>query len=195
MGYRTKEQLMKAYHDMTVENPSGRITVVDLCTKCHIRRQTFYNYFSDIPDLVLQYCIQQIREGSRHSRRHADWQKVMQSALAYCYTDSRFIQAVLSTDAKDRLIQYSHARMHDFLCGHIEAVTAETALSTLQKDYLCRYHQHALAGIITDWFVRGMKEDPETVIDLMDDILKDSLSSAIGNFQARNDLFGMPECI
>ena len=36
-------------------------------------------------------------------------------------------------------------------------------------------------------------EDPDALLDMITDIVKDSLHNAINNFAIRNDLYGMPD--
>jgi hypothetical protein len=47
--------------------------------------------------------------------------------------------------------------------------------------------------MILNWFHSGMKEDPDALLDMITDIVKDSLHNAINNFAIRNDLYGMPD--
>ncbi|MGM9918274.1 MAG: TetR-like C-terminal domain-containing protein [Lactimicrobium massiliense] len=193
MHYHTKEQLMHTYHAMVTENGSANISVIQLCTKCGIRRQTFYRCYDDIPDLIVKYCWLQIDQGAEHIQKDAPWQKLLLSALEYCQMDSSFLLAVLQSHAKERMVQFGGMKMHQILAECIEALAAQTHVSPMQKQFLCHYHRHALTGMILNWFHSGMKEDPDALLDMITDIVKDSLHNAINNFAIRNDLYGMPD--
>ena len=49
---KTKNKIIDTYLDLMSEKRWDKITVKELCDKCSITRSTFYQYYSDIYDLV-----------------------------------------------------------------------------------------------------------------------------------------------
>ena len=49
---KTRKRIIDKYIDLMSEKKWDRITVKELCEKCNITRSTFYQYYSDIYDLI-----------------------------------------------------------------------------------------------------------------------------------------------
>ena len=63
---QTRQRIMDGYLDMMREKRWDKTTVRELCGKLHISRGTFYQYYTDIYDLVEQaedQLLQLLRNG------------------------------------------------------------------------------------------------------------------------------------
>lgn len=49
---RTRTRIINTYLDLMLQKKWDKITVKEICTNCSITRSTFYQYFSDIYDLL-----------------------------------------------------------------------------------------------------------------------------------------------
>ena len=69
-SHQTKSRIMEAYIQLMNNKYWDKISVKEICSHCHITRGTFYQYFSDIYDLLEQIETPLLEELNKKFKLH-----------------------------------------------------------------------------------------------------------------------------
>lgn len=102
---KTKIKIINTYLDLMADKKWDRITVKELCEKCSITRSTFYQYYSDIYDLMDDLETTLLEELVQH------YNKVTHSSFSRL-PESMFIDLFDYTPPKVFLVWFEFVEMH-----------------------------------------------------------------------------------
>jgi AcrR family transcriptional regulator len=146
---QTREAFIEAFCLLQIEKPFEKITVQDLARKAGYHRSTFYQYFSDINDLLSTIEEEMLAE-------------VMEKNPCRKVIDSSFIEEMVKRFDEREL--YIKALMGEFSNNHfldrIKTIAAQeiNELSLLQDQklnpYLIEYHLSGIFSLFRLWLSR-----------------------------------------
>lgn len=64
----TKQRIAQPLRELMQQRPLRKMTVQDLMEKTQMKRQSFYDHFQDIPDVLCWICEQQLAAPLRRAR-------------------------------------------------------------------------------------------------------------------------------
>ena len=158
----TKNSIETAYLDILAENPVGKITVKEICSRSGVNRTTFYKYYKDAEDLG-----NVVRKGVLD-----DIENLLNETVPSDYSDmfefiSQFVTRIYRDD-----------RMQRFFVLYREAEFRETTEQMLRKYYFhpkygkqpsvdlriqVAYCYSAFVGLLELWVDKGMNVPPEKI--------------------------------
>lgn len=77
----TKEDIINGFLELAKEKRPDKITVIDICKKAHIARETFYYHFEDKYDLFKWMYRQNLTERIRSHFGEGSWQEIIEKAI------------------------------------------------------------------------------------------------------------------
>lgn len=160
MSIRTKKELAKALKVLICERSFDKISVTDIADQCYVNRQTFYYHFQDKYEClswIFQFeCFDRFKTTTSLESWNRNFVKMLKtmksdrlfytraieaSSLSFIYPlvkvlRKRFEEAMENIDKKNDVLKEEEVSVSEFLA-------------------------YGSTGIILDWVVNDMKEDPE----------------------------------
>ncbi len=154
----SREKIQAAFLELIQTKPISRITVAEICAKTGLNRSTFYANYQDVYDLADQIRNQLVQN------------------LSELYENN-----IASNVGRDYLRLFYHIRdnkvLYDtyFKLGYDAGHAIELdAISQVQRvfpddhlEYHIAFHKAGLNAIIMKWLTSGCAEDPETMVQII----------------------------
>jgi AcrR family transcriptional regulator len=171
---KTKQALLDAFCILYSKKPIEKITVQDITRKAGFNRSTFYQYFSDINELlecvennILNYIQRKFPKGITNEKET----KNIQEIVKIFYEKKIYLDALFG--------QYGGYRFLERLKAIIPASGDNHAL--LGKDkiapYLIEYHNSTALSLLQLWHRRKKDLSTEELIDLISRLHDNGLSA------------------
>lgn len=177
MQNRTEKALADALISLCAERPFSEIGVRDVCARCGLSRQSFYNHFPDKYALVDRIFIAEALEPAAEPGRRGSFARVMAARLSALKKNLRFYQRVL----QDNSFQDSfYAALRQALCALVTARSASGAPDddvAFQIDFYCRGCVRTVSG----WLLSGAKTPVHELAEALENCLPDGLARYLSN--------------
>ena len=160
-----KKMLANTLKELMNEKPLTKITVQDLTKKCGISRQTFYNHFHDIYELVEWIYLNEAHITLGENISYENWQDALEALFQYMDDNRNFVLNTYRSVSKEnveRLLQREVERfLTDLIFNEINVSGAEAE----QVQFSIEFYTYALVGVGLDWISRQM---PGTAKELVE---------------------------
>ena len=165
---RTKKALDGALRQLLGQKPLAQIRVREVTELCAIRRQSFYDRFTDVGQLFDWSLARERAYLPTRQEKCLTWQQAAADLLAYTAESRSFYLAILE-DATEQFLKaaLSYCRERsgvppDPEAEHVRVLWWQTLLLTL----------------IEDWLRGDLCQPPEEVISLLERDLRDGMTGA-----------------
>lgn len=160
-----KKMLGNTLKELMDEKPLTKITIQDLTKKCGISRQTFYNHFHDIYELVEWIYLNEAHITLGENISYENWQDALEALFQYMDDNRNFVLNTYRSVSKEnveRLLQREVERfLTDLIFNEIKVSGAEAE----QVQFSIEFYTYALVGVGLDWISRQM---PGTAKELVE---------------------------
>ncbi|MFC6323776.1 TetR/AcrR family transcriptional regulator [Companilactobacillus baiquanensis] len=175
----TKASLANALMNILKTKPFNKITVRNVVDECGLTRQTFYNHFGDMYELVEWTCLQAIKESLQDNCDYDHWQKGLYKLMLAIKKNSLLVNNMQRSDNRDILVRYIYKIINNYVTTVVEKQSYGLNISSEDKGLVAHFYSLAFIAIIVEWIKNDMRADPKEVSEKIGTLLK-------GNF--RNDL-------
>ena len=160
---RTKKALRDCLFKLLEDKTADEITVKELTTLADINRSTFYFYYKDIDDMIMQiqdeiYAVfeEEVITKAGEFNTANDFVSYITRYLKFCRDNEKICKFVLSNDPKNNLSNRIRAAL-------LKAIpdTAKIFSATDPKRYLTNYAISGCWALIMSWMYEGMLIPPE----------------------------------
>ncbi|MBO4863156.1 MAG: TetR/AcrR family transcriptional regulator C-terminal domain-containing protein [Eubacterium sp.] len=164
----TKEMLFEAYKELGKKKTLDKITVREICVKCGVTTQTFYNHFSDKYDMILWNHRKRVDE---LAEKYIDGSETFEEVLSrYVFGFIKYadfvINAYRSTVGQDSYMTKSTGYLADKIKEIIRKL-AETESLPEEIDFFIEMYSISLSAMIAKWIVTGRTMPPQKLVDLL----------------------------
>lgn len=177
----TKKAMVVALKQLLTEKPFNKITVLDITNFCEINRMTFYYHFKDIYDL-LEYGVMSefaiVKEAN-----DITWQEQMKSIFNIALNDKSFLINAYHSLGRDKIETYLSDIVFNLTYNVVEKESEGMSVSIEDKKFIAEFYKYALIGIVLDWVKNNMKEDPNLILEKMDNILNGATKTSLNRFR------------
>ena len=159
-----------------------QLTVGEVSRAAGVSRVTFYHYYHDLYDLAGAVCageMQRVMGESRPDNWQAGLIRLMQlmrahrALLGRLYSSGGWAQI-------ERVIRRHAFRQVMAVIGRYP----DTGAPEPDKAFTAHFYERAISGVILDWAVGGMKEEPEALVGRLSTLLSGALAAALRSFSA-----------
>ena len=186
MSRLTEKALISNFKKMTERMPIDKITVSELCRECGIQRQTFYYHYKDIRDLVESIYDSELDDALQDNKTYTTWQEGLTDILEAVRKDKSFITASCRSLSQDQLEGFLYDHLMKLLLYVVNQIAEGHTITEAQKESIARYHMYAFAGVILNWIMSDMKEDPKDIVHGLEIVVGKSLSNAVMQYEEEN---------
>lgn len=165
----TRRAIAAGLKELMAARPLAELSVGDIAHHCGVSRNTFYYHFKDKYDLLhWLFCDELTPLLAQHAARE-DWAGGLQALCGHMQADQAFYLSVLQVRGQDSfgdcLMQFYEKQLALAVCGPDGDPGAPSAR------LMARFYAHALVGVLMDWALAGMRQDPAPFIQMLDELL------------------------
>lgn len=184
MSQTTKKALAASLKKLLSVKPLDKITVVDIAEDCQVNRQTFYYHFQDIYDLVEWIFLNEATELLGEKNTRETWPEALQRLFHYIIENKSLILNTYRSAGRDHLTNYLYDVTFRFLLEIVEEEAANMSVNEEDKRFIADFYKYALVGMTLDWIRRGMREDPDQVIERLAVMMHGNIVAALEKCRA-----------
>jgi AcrR family transcriptional regulator len=175
MSNFTKREIIATFFKLLEKKPLSKITVKNLVEACGINRNTFYYYYKDIYDLIDDIFNEETYKVTSQNPVHGHWQEGCLQSMHYMQEHSMVIQNVFNSISLESIKRYLFKVAYNLLITFSEKILEGRRVPEDELALMANFYSHAFVGVFLDWIRGGMKEKPETFINMLSRILNGSI--------------------
>lgn len=160
--------LSNALFELLKEKNFSQIKISEICDRALVHRTTFYNHFEDKYDL-LRYILENIHKDIKSKVNKIDGIVEYYASIARLYiqeikkSPELFSIAIATNDISSFMFQEVY----------IKDLEKELAIYKykIPPRYVAKFYVPAVISLVNEWIRTGMKEDENTIIDYIKDLI------------------------
>lgn len=193
MSQTTKRALEASLKNLLLKKPLDKITVKDLTDDCGINRMTFYYHFKDIYDLAGWSCVEDAAKALEGKKTYDTWHEGLLQIFGAVEENKPFIMNAYHSLSRERVETYLYRLTYDLVIGVVEERAAGMPVRPEDKEFIADFYKYALVGLMLDWIKKGMKEDPEALVERLSILVHGDITKALNSFRTDNSPSNPPE--
>ena len=183
MSQTTKKALASSLKKLLAMKPLSKITVIDLVNDCEVNRQTFYYHFQDINDLLEWFIMNEASKALGDSKTYDTWQQGFVKILQYARENKAVIMNISNSIDHAQAEKYLYKIAYELLLGVVDEKASGLPIKEEDKKTIADFYKYAFVGLALDWLKKGMKEDPQVIIENLSVLIQGSFAEALEKFR------------
>ena len=145
---------------------------------------SFYYHFKDIYDLVEWCCVEDGKRALQGKKTYDTWQEGLLQIFEAVLANKPFILNVYHSVSREQIESYLYQLTYGLLENVVKEQAQDTSLPEEDMKFIAEFYKYSFVGIMLDWIKKGMKEDPDVIVDKVSIMLNGNISSSVQNFIA-----------
>ena len=183
MSQVTKKALAASLVKLLSLKPRDKVTVKDIIEDCGVNRQTFYYHFKDIYDLVDWIFLQMASEYLEGKETYETWQQGFTQILCGILKNRKLIMNAYNSLSREQVENFLYAMTYDLLRGVVEEEAKDVPIREEDEKFIIDFYKYAFVGLTIDWIKKGMREQPEKLIERLSVLIKGDVNRALERFR------------
>ena len=179
MSQVTKRALEASLKHLLLVKPLNKITINDIAEDCGINRMTFYYHFKDIYDLVEWCCVEDASRALAGKKTYETWQQGFLQIFEAVLENKPFIMNVYHSVSREQVENYLYKLTYDLLEGVVEEQAQGMSVRDEDKAFIATVYKYSFVGLMLDWIKGNMKEDPQQLVDRLDQVIHGGVHAAL----------------
>lgn len=168
---KTKIYLSNALLELLKEKSFDKIKVTEICDKALIHKTTFYNHFEDKYELlnfVLLKIHNDITSNTKFDGCLIDYYlSVAKYYIKYIKNNPKLFRSIITNENDIGVLLFQKLYIKD-----IEEKITIKNISDVPSNYAAHFYVSAVLAIISEWFINGMIEDEDTLLNYIKILVK-----------------------
>lgn len=179
-----KEALKHVFWELLKELPLNQITVILLCEKANVNRQTFYYYYQNVVDLLKEVLFEEISEEVSRGRAYDTWKHGFLTTTRFLRENHFVFLNIYYSHYWDEINRFFSEKSSALLTGVIDECIEATSIQVAEedKDFMIHYYRVVFNSIMTEWLKDGMKLKPEELLSKVEKLVDGTICSALQRF-------------
>ena len=174
-----KRVLASTLKEMTEMKSLSKITINDLTQACDVSRQTFYNNFKDIYDLVEWIYLKEVVTPIERGKIYDKWQDALTSIFQYISENHVFVLNTYRSFGKGFLEKVLRQEIELFLSNQVFKKIEVTKEEAKQVEFSYSFYTYALVGVGLDWIEKQMPESVEELVERIERVMLGEIISLL----------------
>lgn len=154
---------------------------------------TFYYHFKDIYDLAGWSCVEDAAKALEGKKTYDTWHEGLLQIFGAVEANKPFIMNAYHSLSRERVETYLYRLTYDLVIGVVEERAAGMPVRPEDKEFIADFYKYALVGLMLDWIKKGMKEDPEALVERLSILVHGDITKALNSFRTDNSPSNPPE--
>lgn len=174
-----KRVLASTLKEMAEKKSLSKITINDLTQACDVSRQTFYNNFKDIYDLVEWIYLKEVVTPIESGKIYDKWQDALTSIFQYISENHVFVLNTYRSFGKGFLEKVLRQEIELFLSNQVFKKIEVTKEEAKQVEFSYSFYTYALVGVGLDWIEKQMPESVEELVGRIEKVMLGEIISLL----------------
>lgn len=174
-----KRVLASTVKEMAEKKSLSKITINDLTQACDVSRQTFYNNFKDIYDLVEWIYLKEVVTPIERGKIYDKWQDALTSIFQYISENHVFVLNTYRSFGKEFLEKVLRQEIELFLSNQVFKKIEVTKEEAKQVEFSYSFYTYALVGVGLDWIEKQMPESVEELVERIERVMLGEIISLL----------------
>lgn len=174
-----KRVLASTLKEMAKKKSLSKITINDLTQACDVSRQTFYNNFKDIYDLVEWIYLKEVVTPIERGKIYDKWQDALTSIFQYISENHVFVLNTYRSFGKGFLEKVLRQEIELFLSNQVFKKIKVTKEEAKQVEFSYSFYTYALVGVGLDWIEKQMPESVEELVERIEKVMLGEIISLL----------------
>ena len=174
-----KRVLASTLKEMAEKKSLSKITINDLTQACDVSRQTFYNNFKDIYDLVEWIYLKEVVTPIERGKIYDKWQDALTSIFQYISENHVFVLNTYRSFGKGFLEKVLRQEIELFLSNQVFKKIEVTKEEARQVEFSYSFYTYALVGVGLDWIEKQMPESVEELVGRIEKVMLGEIISLL----------------
>ena len=174
-----KRVLASTLKEMAEKKSLSKITINDLTQACGVSRQTFYNNFKDIYDLVEWIYLKEVVTPIEKGKIYDKWQDALTSIFQYISENHVFVLNTYRSFGKGFLEKVLRQEIELFLSNQVFKKIEVTKEEARQVEFSYSFYTYALVGVGLDWIEKQMPESVEELVERIERVMLGEIISLL----------------
>ncbi|MBF1209528.1 MAG: TetR/AcrR family transcriptional regulator C-terminal domain-containing protein [Gemella morbillorum] len=174
-----KRVLASTLKEMAEKKLLSKITINDLTQACDVSRQTFYNNFKDIYDLVEWIYLKEVVTPIERGKIYDKWQDALTSIFQYISENHVFVLNTYRSFGKGFLEKVLRQEIELFLSNQVFKKIEVTKEEAKQVEFSYSFYTYALVGVGLDWIEKQMPESVEELVERIERVMLGEIISLL----------------
>jgi transcriptional regulator len=174
-----KRVLASTLKEMAEKKSLSKITINDLTQACGVSRQTFYNNFKDIYDLVEWIYLKEVVTPIERGKIYDKWQDALTSIFQYISENHVFVLNTYRSFGKGFLEKVLRQEIELFLSNQVFKKIEVTKEEAKQVEFSYSFYTYALVGVGLDWIEKQMPESVEELVERIEKVMLGEIISLL----------------
>jgi len=174
-----KRVLASTLKEIAEKKSLSKITINDLTQACDVSRQTFYNNFKDIYDLVEWIYLKQVVTPIERGKIYDKWQDALTSIFQYISENHVFVLNTYRSFGKEFLEKVLRQEIELFLSNQVFKKIEVTKEEAKQVEFSYSFYTYALVGVGLDWIEKQMPESVEELVERIERVMLGQIISLL----------------
>lgn len=183
MSQTTKRALAASLKKLLIHKPLSKITITDITEDCEVNRHTFYYHFQDIYDLIEWIYVSEAARILGDKKTAATWQQGFQNIFDYLIENSSFVLNTFHSLNREHLERFLYEQTYHLLYDVVDEEAAAYTVSEADKAFIADFYKYGFVGIVLDWISKGMREEPQTIIQRLYVMIHGNITKALHDFE------------
>jgi len=173
-----RASLCAALHHKTID----KITIKDVVGECNLTRQTFYNHFSDIYDLVEYSASLVAQEVLENKADYDNWQEGFYQVMVLIKDNHRLAKNVYLSVYRDVMHKYIYEVIYKYIIDIVENQALGMNVDSKHKHFIAHFYSLAFIALIFEWVDNDMKEDPQEIVNELAVLVQGDFQKALTKY-------------
>ena len=178
----TKRAIANSLKELSEETAFDKISVGDISARCRINRQTFYYHFQDKYDLLNWIFYNEAITPFKQELSFDNWSLRLLEMLSTIKNNSRFYTNALRTSYSNEFKDYMHRSSTKVFSDVIDSIAVDKPVREDDKRFIAEFFSYGITGSVIAWIENGMKDDPETIVSHIENLVEDCKKLAIKRY-------------
>ena len=174
-----KRVLASTLKEIAEKKSLSKITINDLTQACDVSRQTFYNNFKDIYDLVEWIYLKEVVTPIERGKIYEKWQDALTSIFQYISENHVFVLNTYRSFGKEFLEKVLRQEIELFLSNQMFKKIEVTKEEAKQVEFSYSFYTYALVGVGLDWIEKQMPESVEELVERIENVMSGEIISLL----------------
>ena len=174
-----KRVLASTLKEIAEKKSLSKITINDLTQACDVSRQTFYNNFKDIYDLVEWIYLKEVVTPIERGKIYDKWQDALTSIFQYISEKHVFVLNTYRSFGKEFLEKVLRQEIELFLSNQVFKKIEVTKEEAKQVEFSYSFYTYALVGVGLDWIEKQMPESVEELVERIERVMLGEIISLL----------------
>ncbi len=133
-------------------------------------------------------CAEDAARALEGKKTYDTWQEGFLNIFHAVHANKPLIMNVYRSVSRERIEQYLNPLIHSLILGVVEEKSAEMAVSMADQQFIASFYEYAFIGIMLEWIGNGMKEEPATIVERTNSVVRGNILRALESFRTDRPL-------